>query len=66
MIAAGSFLDIPPVSGLINAGMSNNVRNTAICAAYLFEFLTPLERMMRTAPAKTGIRAVVEGLSELI
>lgn len=65
MIAAESLLDMLPVSGLINAGINKRVSNTTICAAYLFAFLIPFASKSRTTPAKTGIRAVIEGLSEL-
>jgi hypothetical protein len=64
MIAAVLFLAKAPVSGLNSAIKTNKVRVTTTWAITLFSSFIPLNNNKRITPAKTGIKAVIEGVSE--
>jgi hypothetical protein len=64
MMAPVLLLAIEPVSGLNSAIKTNKVRITTIWAITLFSFFIPLNISKRITPAKTGIKAVTEGVSE--
>ncbi|MBB78739.1 MAG: hypothetical protein CL844_07025 [Crocinitomicaceae bacterium] len=53
-----------PINGLIRPIKITNVIITAIWACTLFSFFNPTYRKTKAAPAKAGIRAVGEGVSE--
>ena len=64
MMAPVLFLAIEPASGLNSAIKTNKVRVTTIWAITLFSSFIPLNISKRITPAKTGIKAVTEGVSE--
>ncbi len=64
MIAPVSARPIEPVRGLINAMIRINVRVTAKWAMILLLFFTPRTKDSNKIPAKTGIRAVGDGVCE--
>ena len=64
MMAPILFLAIAPISGLNSAIKTNKVRVTTTWAMTLFSSFMPLINNKRITPAKTGIKAVTEGVSE--
>jgi len=64
IMAAVSSLPKAPSNGFTNPPKTNKVMITAICAIILFSFFKPELRKIKITPAKTGIRAVTEGVSE--
>ncbi len=59
-----SDLPIAPVKGFIRPRSIKNVRVTAIWAKTRFPFLNPGVIATRIIPAKTGINAVIDGVTE--
>ena len=64
IIPAESFLPTVPVRGLKSPAKTSRVSVTAICAIRLLPFLNPGVRATSIIPAKTGISAVNEGVSD--
>lgn len=60
-----SALPIAPDNGLINPNNIRKVITTATCAKIRFPFRNPGVTAKRIIPAKTGISAVTDGVSEV-
>jgi hypothetical protein len=63
-MAPVSFLPKAPESGLNSDINISNVSTTTIWATTLFPLFMLLDRSKRITPAKTGINAVTEGVSD--
>lgn len=59
-----SDLSMAPVSGLVSPSNITKVSTTAICAMMRLLLFNPGVIAIRMRPAKTGIRAVTDGVSE--
>ena len=64
-IAPISPLPMELLNGIIKLNTINNVSKTAICAMALFWFFTPRLQATSKTPKITGIKAVIDGLSEV-
>jgi len=64
-IERSSDLLIAPIKGLIRPIRITNVSPTAIWARTRFSFLNPGVMAIRIVPAKTGIKEVTEGVSDV-
>ena len=53
------------LNGMIKLITINNVSKTAICAMALFWFFTPRLQAKSKTPKITGIKAVIDGVSEV-